>query len=86
VIRAALLESALVTTAGLVLGVLAAGLTFVAVLAGTERVTGTATLDPAWTVLGALAVTAFGVTGLTSLITSWSATRPAPMSLLRASD
>ena len=86
VIRAALLESALVTTAGLVLGVLAAGLTFVAVLAGTAKVTGTATLDPAWTVLGALAVTAFAVTGATSLITSWSATRRAPVSLLGARE
>jgi putative ABC transport system permease protein len=82
VIRATLLESALVTTAGLVLGVLAAGMTFLAVMAGTARITGTATLDPAWTVLGALTVTAFAVTGLTSLITSWSGTRPAPVSML----
>ena len=86
VVRAALLESTAVTAAGLVLGGLAAGLTFIAVLASTAEVTGSATLDLPWTVLGALAVTAFVVTGVTSVITSWSATRPAPVSLLGARE
>jgi putative ABC transport system permease protein len=86
VIRAALLESALVTAAGLVLGAVAAGLTFIAVLASTAKITGSATLDMPWTVLGTLTVTAFVVTGVTSVITSWSATRAAPVTLLGARE
>jgi putative ABC transport system ATP-binding protein len=50
--------------------------------AGDAELTALRRLDPAWTVLGALTVTAFAVTGLTSLITSWSGTRPAPVSML----
>jgi putative ABC transport system permease protein len=86
VIRAALLESSLVTAAGLMLGGLAAGLAFIAVLATTMKVTGSATLDMPWRVVAGLAVTAFAVTGVTSLITSWSATRGRPVSLLGARE
>jgi putative ABC transport system permease protein len=86
VIRAALLESAAVTSAGLALGGLAAGLTFIAVLSSTRAVTGTATLDLPWPVAGGLVATAFAVTGVTSVITSWSATRQRPVVLLGARE
>lgn len=86
VVRAALLESAAVTTAGLILGGLAAAATFVSVLAVTSAVTGRATLDLPWTVLGLVAVLAFLVTSVTSVLTSWSATRAAPVTLLSAQE
>lgn len=86
VIRAASLESAAVTTSGLVLGGLAAGLAFIAVLSSTAAVTGTATLDLPWTIAGALVLTTFTVTGVTSVITSWSATRQRPVALLGARE
>jgi putative ABC transport system permease protein len=86
VIRAALLESAAVTSAGLVLGALAAGLAFIAVLSSTKAVTGTATLDLPWPVAGGLIATAFTVTSVTSVITSWSATRQRPVVLLGARE
>ena len=86
VIRAALLESAAVTTAGLVLGAIAAAATFASVLAVTSAVTGRATLDLPWAQLAAIAAVAFVVTSLTSVWTSWSATRPAPVTLLGAGE
>ena len=82
VIRAALLESWAVTVSGLVLGGLAAGATFVATLATTAAVTGEATLDLPWPLIVAVTATALVVTSLTSVITSWSATRPPPVRLL----
>lgn len=82
VIRAALLESVAVTASGLVLGGLAAGLAFIAVLSSTAAVTGTATLELPWPVAGGLVGTAFVVTGVTSVLTSWSATRQRPVELL----
>lgn len=86
VVRAALLESVLVTWAGLVLGGLAAAPAFVAVMAGTAEVTGTATLDVPWTVAGALAATVLVVTSATSVITSRAATRQRPVALLGAHE
>ncbi|MBL7261318.1 ABC transporter permease [Paractinoplanes lichenicola] len=86
VIRAALLEAYAVTGAGLVLGALAAGGAFIAVLATTSAVTGTANLDIPWTLVGGVVLVALTVTGLTSLITSWSATRRAPVTLLAARE
>jgi len=82
VIRAALLESWAVTVSGLILGGLAAGATFVATLATTAAVTGSATLDLPGPLIAAVTATALLVTSLTSVITSWSATRPAPVRLL----
>lgn len=86
ILRAALLESSAVTTIGIVLGALAAASAYAAVLATTSAVTGVATLDPPWTLLAAVAGAAFATTGLTSLLTSWSATRPAPVTLLGARE
>jgi putative ABC transport system permease protein len=86
VLRAALLESAAVTVIGIGLGALAAAGTFVAVLASTSAVTGVATLDLPWTLMAAVAGAAFVVTGVTSLLTTWSATRTAPVALLGARE
>ncbi len=86
VVRAALLESVAVTTAGLALGGLAAALTGIAVLAGTSAVTGVATLRPPWAPALLVAAVAIMVTGVTSVLTSWSATRTAPVTLLGARE
>ena len=63
---------------------MAAGATFVAVLSTTNAVTGTATLDPPWLQLAAVTLVALAVTTATTLITSLSATRPAPVGQLKA--
>jgi putative ABC transport system permease protein len=86
VIRSALLESSAVTVSGLILGGLAAFGTFVAVLTTTSAVTGSATLDLPWTLILGVTALAFVVTSLTSVITSWSATRRAPVTLLGARE
>lgn len=86
VVRAALLEAYALTGAALLLGGVAAGAAFVAVLSTTSAVTGAATLDLPWPLIGAVALTALTVTGLTSLITSWSATRRPPVTLLAARE
>ncbi|AGZ42748.1 ABC transporter permease [Actinoplanes friuliensis] len=86
VLRAALLESAAVTLIGIFLGTVAAIGTYVAVLTTTSAVTGVATLDLPWTLMAVVGLGAFAVTGLTSIITSWSALRPAPVSLLGARE
>ncbi|GAA1315656.1 FtsX-like permease family protein [Pseudonocardia xinjiangensis] len=82
VVRSALLESWAVTVIGLLLGVLAAGTTFLAVLATTAVVTGAATLAVPWPFVLTVCVGAFLVTGATSVITSMSATRTLPVALL----
>jgi putative ABC transport system permease protein len=84
VLRAALLESAAVTTVGLLLGVLAAAGSFAGVLGMTGAITGTPTLDLPWAVIGAVAAGLYLVTGVTSALSTWSATRRAPVALLGA--
>jgi len=86
VVRVALLESFAVTGAGLVLGGVAASAAFIAVLSTTSAVTGHATLDLSWPLIAGVALVALTVTGLTSLITSWSATRHPPVTLLAARE
>ncbi|WP_250037112.1 FtsX-like permease family protein [Paractinoplanes maris] len=86
VVRAALLEAYAVTGAALLLGLLAASAAFVAVLSTTSAVTGVATLDLPWPLFAAVAALILTVTGLTSLITSWSATRHPPVTLLAARE
>ncbi|MCO8276621.1 FtsX-like permease family protein [Actinoplanes sp. TRM 88003] len=86
VIRSALLEAYAVTGAALLLGALAASAAFFAVLSTTSAVTGTATLDLPWPLIAAVAAVALTVTGVTSLITSWSATRHPPVTLLAARE
>jgi putative ABC transport system permease protein len=86
VIRSALLESWAVAVAGLLLGAVAAGATFLAVVTTTSAVTGSATLDLPWLLIVVVAGAALLVTSLTSLITSWSATRQRPVTLLGARE
>jgi putative ABC transport system permease protein len=84
VLRGALLESAAVTTIGLLLGLLAAGGAFVSVLAFTGAATGTPTLVVPWEVVAALAGGLYLVTGTTSALSTWAATRRPPTALLGA--
>ncbi|KDN21757.1 ABC transporter permease [Amycolatopsis rifamycinica] len=86
VLRAALLESAAVTAAGLVLGLLAAAGTLLAVLATTAAVTGTATAVVSWPLLLGVVAGAVLLTGVSSLPAAWSATRTSPVTLLAARD
>jgi putative ABC transport system permease protein len=86
VVRSALLEAYVVTGAALLLGTVAASAAFFAVLATTSAVTGSATLELPWPLFAAVAAVALTVTGLTSLITSLSATRRPPVTLLAARE
>jgi ABC-type lipoprotein release transport system permease subunit len=86
VIRSALVESGAVTVIGLLLGALAACATFAAVLSSTAAVTGDATLALPWPLIAGITALAVTVTSVTSVITSWSATRGAPVALLSAQE
>jgi putative ABC transport system permease protein len=86
VVRTALLESGTVTVAGLVLGGVAAAAAYLSVLATTAAVTGVARLDLPWTLMIGVAAAALVVTGVTSALTSWSATRGTPVALLGARE
>ncbi|MFC7279554.1 FtsX-like permease family protein [Paractinoplanes rhizophilus] len=86
VIRSALLESSAVTVAGLLLGAVAAAGAILAAVNSTAAVTGHGTLTLPWPLIGAVCAVALVVTGATSLITSWSATRRAPITLLAARE
>jgi putative ABC transport system permease protein len=86
VVRSALSESCMVTVAGLALGGVAAAATYTAVLATTAAVTGVATLDLPWTLMIGLAAATLAVTSMTSVLTTWSATRRSPVALLGARE
>ncbi|MBB2899430.1 putative ABC transport system permease protein [Kineococcus radiotolerans] len=86
VVGSALLETWTVTGAGVLLGVVAAAGTLAAVLITTASATGSPSLDLPWVLAGSLVAGAFVVTGATSAWTAWSATRAAPVSLLRARE
>jgi len=86
VIRSALLESSAVTLAGLFLGAVAAAGAALAAVSSTAAVTGHGTLTLPWPLIGAVCAVALTVTATTSLITSWSATRRAPITLLAARE
>ncbi|GGO19544.1 FtsX-like permease family protein [Micromonospora parathelypteridis] len=86
VVGSALLEAVAVAAAGIVLGGLAAGSTFVGVLGITEAVTGTATLDLPWTLVAVVVGAALMATATASVVTSWVATRPAPITLMGAEE
>lgn len=86
VIRGALLESTVVTGIALALGFAAAAGTAIAVLIVTASVTGTAMLTVPWTLVAAVILGALALTATTSLLSSWSATRPAPVTLVRGRE
>jgi len=84
VLRAAVLESGVVTGIGLVLGGLAASLTLAGISATTGRIAGEPVLVVPWTLVAVVVVGAFAVVGVTSACTALSATRPNPVSLTGA--
>jgi putative ABC transport system permease protein len=86
VLRAALIESSAVTAAALLLGGLAAAGALIATARTTSAIAGAATVTLPWPLIGAVCVLALVVTGTTSLITSWSATKQAPVTLLAARE
>jgi putative ABC transport system permease protein len=86
VIRSTLVESSAVTVAGLILGGLAAAGALIAAAASTAAVTGRAALSLPWPLIAAVCAVALLVTAATSLITSWSATRRPPVTLLAARE
>ncbi|MFI6071371.1 FtsX-like permease family protein [Actinoplanes sp. NPDC051343] len=86
VVRSALAESAAVTVAGLILGGVAAAGALIAAAASTAAVTGRAAWSLPWPLIAAVCAVALLVTAMTSLITSWSATRRPPVTLLGARE
>jgi putative ABC transport system permease protein len=86
VIRSALLESWAVTLAGLLLGGVAAGAALIAAMSTTKAVTGVATVSLPWSLIAGVSVLALLVTSATSVITSSSATRHRPVTLLAARE
>ncbi|MDQ0382101.1 ABC transporter permease [Amycolatopsis thermophila] len=86
VVRSAVLESGAVTGIGLVLGGLAAALTLIGISSATGRVTGQTVLVVPWGLIAVVVAGAFAVTGVTSLWTALSATRPNPVSLTGAAE
>ncbi|MFC6879835.1 MULTISPECIES: ABC transporter permease [Actinomadura] len=82
VVRAALVESWAVTAIGLVLGCAVAGGALSGMLAASLRGAGRPLVAVPWTLLAAVTVGAFAVTGATSVWTTFSATRPRPVTLL----
>ncbi|MGK5550136.1 FtsX-like permease family protein [Actinomadura kijaniata] len=81
VLRTALLESWTVAVIGLLMGLAAAAGTLAGALTTITAATGTATLALPWALLTGVTVTALVVTGVTGLLTAWSATR-APLTSL----
>ncbi|MEV6306401.1 FtsX-like permease family protein [Actinoplanes sp. NPDC051861] len=86
VVRSALAESAMVTVTGVVLGLVAAGAAFLAILSATAAVTGRGTLDFPWLLLAGVTALTLLASSVTSVFTSWSATRERPVLLLGARE
>jgi putative ABC transport system permease protein len=86
VVRTALLESVSVTAAAVVLGLVAASASWVAVMTTTAEVTGTGALSLPWDIIAGLVGVVVALTTVTSVITSRNATRQAPVALLAARE
>jgi putative ABC transport system permease protein len=86
VVRVALLESTLVTTIGVFLGLLSALGTVVAVGIVSAAVTGGVTIVVPWIFVAATVVGAYVVTGIPSVLTSLAATAVPPVELLRSKE
>ncbi|GAB7043933.1 MULTISPECIES: FtsX-like permease family protein [Catenuloplanes] len=84
VVRTAVTESVLVAVAGLFLGLLAAAGTVIGAIATTAAVTGIVTVDVPWLLVGTVVAGTVLVTGVSSALTTWSATREHPVALLGA--
>ena len=81
VVLTSLAESATVTAVAVLLGSVAAVGTLLAVL-GVTGAAGAATAAVPWGLVALLVVGSFVVTGVTAVLTTWSVTRPAPVSVL----
>ncbi|MDD7928907.1 FtsX-like permease family protein [Microbacterium thalli] len=86
VVRTTMLESASVTTAGLLLGLLAAAGTVVATAILTSSVTGSATLVVPGALIATTVVGAYVVTGATTAVTTMRATATPPVMQLRSRE
>src|SRR5699024_3725858 len=84
VVGMAVLESSIVTAAGVLLGGLAAGGSLIGSSGALQHVTGFGAIDLPWAGIGRLVAGAFLVIGATSLRTAFSATRVAPVSVVGA--
>ena len=86
VVRMALIESCAVTFIGLFLGGLVVAGTLLGVGAATGSALGTPVVAVPWTLGSILAAGAFVVTSVTSVLTTLSATRPRPVTLVAARE
>jgi putative ABC transport system permease protein len=82
VVRMALIESWAVSAIGVLLGGVAALLTMIGITSALQRITGFAVVAVPWVLVAAVVAGAFAVIGLTSVWTTLSATRTAPVSLI----
>lgn len=86
VISTALVESLAVTLIGLFLGALVVAGALLAVGTGTLHTLGSVVIAVPWGLTAVVAVAAFAVTGLTSVLTTISATRVPPIALVTARE
>jgi putative ABC transport system permease protein len=86
VVRMALIESWALTAIGLLLGGVAALMTMVGITSALQRIPGVSVVAIPWALVAAVVVGAFTVVGPTSMWTTLSATRAAPVSLIIARE
>ncbi|HEX5405816.1 MAG TPA: ABC transporter permease [Pseudonocardiaceae bacterium] len=86
VVRMALVEAGVVTTIGLLLGLLGATGTLIGIGSAVSKFTGRGEFDVPWGPLGLVTLVAFVVVGLTSVWTTLAATRIAPVRLVGAHE
>jgi putative ABC transport system permease protein len=86
VVRMAVIESWAVTLIGLFLGGLVVAGTLAGVGAGISVAVGAPIVDVPWTLAGIIVIGSFIVISLTSILTTLSATRPRPVTLVAAME
>jgi putative ABC transport system permease protein len=86
VVCMAVIESWAVTVIGLFLGGLIVAGTLAGISAGTEAALGAPVVEVPWALAGIIVIGAFTVITLTSLLTTLSATRPRPVTLVAAGE
>ncbi|MFF4621827.1 FtsX-like permease family protein [Nonomuraea jabiensis] len=86
VVRMALTETWAVAAAGLLLGLLAASGTLTAALVATSSVTGVAMVAVPWPLAGSMVAGVLLAAGVTNVLTTRAALRPALVSLLRTRE
>ncbi len=86
VVGAALLEALAVTAVGLLLGALAAAGTVIGVAVAIRDMIGITVVSPQWPLLGALALGAAAIIGVSSVVTTLAATRTPAIRLVAAKE